>query len=333
MSFRQYQHLERYNSALTEKITHEGPCHIFPKLDGANGSVWLHAALDDNESNSLGNTSRTADTILRCGSRRHELSINNNNRGFFQWVHKHSQQLEGALREWPLGYRIYGEWLVSHSIKYYNKDAYNKFYIFDVVDCDGRHLTYEEYQPVIERYNLLHVPLLAILEKPTYDELLQVAEKDRFLLPEQSDFHGEGIVIKNYKYCNRFNNTIWAKLITSEIFPGCHNMVKGSPAQSEKLKNKERAETIVEKKIVHKYVTAAFLEKCYIQTLDAENAVKWSNTCMLALMLRVYDTLIYEEAYNFIQFYKNPNINFNYLQNLCRQQTRMFMEGFMQSKN
>lgn len=91
----------------------KGTCHIFPKLDGANGSIWL--------SSSDKNT-----TTVRCASRRFELPHEHNKQGFYEWVQQNATYLEKVLSEWPQGYKIYGEWLVLNVITFYDPDAYKK---------------------------------------------------------------------------------------------------------------------------------------------------------------------------------------------------------------
>ncbi len=63
MEFKKYQHIERLGTTETEGIEF-GTCHIFPKIDGTNGSVWL------------------ADGGVRFGSRKRELTEDFDNSGF-----------------------------------------------------------------------------------------------------------------------------------------------------------------------------------------------------------------------------------------------------------
>ena len=51
---------------------------------------------------------------------------------------------------------IYGEWLIPVNIKRYKKDAWNKFYIFDIFDVvSKRYLRYDEYSSELKELNLL----------------------------------------------------------------------------------------------------------------------------------------------------------------------------------
>ena len=40
MTFRRYQHLERFGTTEVQNIE-LGECYIFPKIDGTNSSVWI----------------------------------------------------------------------------------------------------------------------------------------------------------------------------------------------------------------------------------------------------------------------------------------------------
>ena len=110
--FRKYTHLERFGNSAVRGIE-IGECYIFPKIDGTNASVWYH------------------DGKLCTGSRSRELSVENDNAGFHAWAIE-DEKLKAFFAEYP-SFRLYGEWLVPHSLKTYREDAWRKFYIFDVV--------------------------------------------------------------------------------------------------------------------------------------------------------------------------------------------------------
>lgn len=63
MKYRSYDHVERLGHEDTDGLT-IGKVHVFPKLDGTNAVVWW-----DGER-------------VRCGSRRREISIEDDNAGF-----------------------------------------------------------------------------------------------------------------------------------------------------------------------------------------------------------------------------------------------------------
>jgi ATP-dependent RNA circularization protein (DNA/RNA ligase family) len=63
---------------------------------------------------------------------------------FFAYINSHD-----GLNAFHTKYRdlrLYGEWLVPHTLKTYNDDAWRKFYVFDVFDRKKeRLLSYDEY--------------------------------------------------------------------------------------------------------------------------------------------------------------------------------------------
>src|SRR5574343_1199554 len=196
MMFDKYPHLERFGTDEVDGIN-TGKCYVFPKLDGTNASVWF-------------------DGGIRAGSRNRELSLEADNAGFLAWASVENR-LEQFFNETRFKYRLFGEWLVPHSIKAYREDAWRKFYIFDVKDeTTGEWLSYDEYQPLLESYGLDYIPVQAVVKNPDYDYLLREAKANTFLMQDGAGC-GEGVVIKQYGRKNRFGYTTWAKLVTNEF--------------------------------------------------------------------------------------------------------------------
>ena len=106
MLYKSYQHVERLGRDEVDGILN-GTCSIQTKIDGSNGVLWLQ------------------DGELRAGSRRKEVSIDNDNHGFAASV-LNDQRYKKYLTDHPNRY-LYGEWLVPHTIKYYNDDAWKHF--------------------------------------------------------------------------------------------------------------------------------------------------------------------------------------------------------------
>ena len=122
--FKEYQHLERFGTTEVAQIE-LGECYIFPKIDGTNASVWL------------------LNGELQAGSRTRHLTLEKDNAGFLAWAKEQTNLIE-YLKENPL-LRLYGEWLVPHSLKTYRESAWRKFYVFDVYDDETKtHLPYSE---------------------------------------------------------------------------------------------------------------------------------------------------------------------------------------------
>ena len=291
MGFKKYQHLERYNTSEVENIE-LGECYIFPKLDGTNASIWL----ENNQ--------------LQAGSRTRHLTLEKDNAGFLAW----------ALQQWNIinylienpTHRLFGEWLVPHSLKTYRGDAWRRFYVFDVVedredselahemDEKFRYLPYTEYKPLLENRSIDYIPPIAIIKNTNYEQLVFQLQKNVFMI-EDGKGAGEGIVIKNYNFRNKYGRQTWAKIITSE-FKEKHAKVMGVDTINGKR--------MVEESIAEKYITKALCEKEYskIEITDG-----WSSKMIPRLLNTIYYETVREECWNFVKENKDPTINFKNL--------------------
>jgi len=108
---------------------------IQTKVDGCNAQI----AWEDGE--------------LKAFSRKNELNMTNNLRGFWNFVQTLDKE---KFRD--LGNRcLYGEWLVPHTVKY-DKDAYNKWYVYDIFDKDTEQwLPQDEVKAYAESHGLIYV--------------------------------------------------------------------------------------------------------------------------------------------------------------------------------
>src|SRR5574343_1213719 len=144
MTFLRYPHLEKLGNESVQDIDF-GICHIFPKLDGTNASVWFEE---------VEGTPR-----IICGSRNRQLNWKlstpyvettdgdhqSDNAGFAAWMKTEYHIHEFLVNNPEL--ILYGEWLVPHTLKTYRDDAWRKFYVFDVYDrIKERFLPYDQSQ-------------------------------------------------------------------------------------------------------------------------------------------------------------------------------------------
>lgn len=287
MEFQKYKKVKRFGTPEVENINN-GKCYIFPKLDGTNGSLW-YSYLNG----------------IEAGSRNRKLSLENDNGGFYKWSTE-NLNIKNFFKFYP-DLRLFGEWLIPHTFKNYTKDAWNKFYIFDVYDnLEKRFLTYEEYLPIIKKFNLDYIPVLCKIDNPSFEELLEISKDNNFLVTEGI---GEGIVIKRYDYENKHGRLEFAKIITDEF-----------KNKKKKKTNKQYNETeLIEEKIVNQFCTNAFIRKEYnkfLLNLKNENK-KWENKYCSILLFTIYEELLKEEIINFVHKFKKPTINFKILNILC----------------
>ena len=296
--FIKYQHVERFGTDEVDGIE-LGTCHVFPKIDGTNGSVWL----DENGQ-------------VCAGSRNRELSLDKDNAGFLDAIIKNPAVI-GYLLKHP-DHRIYGEWLVPHSLKTYRDDAWRKFYVFDVcVDSpDGvEYLPYSVYVPLLEEFAIDYIPLLAEVRNGSYDQFIGLLEKNQFLIKDGQGA-GEGIVIKNYSYKNKYGRVTWAKIVRSE-FREIHSKTMGAPiVQGEKM---------VEQEIVDRFCTTALIDKEYAKIVNETGA--WSSKMIPRLLNTVFYSLIQEDGWNIVKEFKMPKINYKTLNHLVIEKIKTEKQG------
>ena len=280
MSFIKYQHLERFGNTEVEGIE-IGTVYVFPKIDGTNGSVWQH------------------NDMMCCGSRTRELTLDNDNAGFFNAMVK-DNAVARYIREHPQ-HILYGEWLVPHTLKTYNDDAWRRFYVFDVFDRNKeRLLSYDEYSPAAIAAGLNVIPPIAIIKNGSEEHFTQCLAKANYLVKD-GEGQGEGVVLKNYDYKNKYGRQTWAKIVGNE-FKAKHHLEMGAPVVGCE---------IVEEKIVAKYVTQALVDKVHAKIVNEMDG--WSSKYIARLLHTVYYDLVTEETWNFVKEFKSPKIDFKVL--------------------
>ena len=299
--FEKYQHVTRFGTSEVGGIE-AGTCHIFPKLDGTNGSIWF-------------------DERLRCGSRNRELSLAQDNHGFMEAV-INDERYKAFFAAAP-HLRLFGEWLVPHTIKTYREEAWRKFYVFDVVDesVDNmallqkgvQHIPFEEYEPWMKQFGIDYIPCVKVIENPSKEQLYACLEDNTYLM-QQGEL-GEGIVIKNYDFATRYGRQTWAKIVRSEFKDkalGAHGPTK------------QQGACTVEQDIATIYVTEALVRKelAKIENLNDGKPVQ------PRLLSTVYYCILTEEAWNFVKKFKNPTIDFKLLQRHVTLRVKKFAQEY-----
>jgi ATP-dependent RNA circularization protein (DNA/RNA ligase family) len=277
MPFERYQHIERFGVDEVRGIEY-GTCFVFHKLDGTNSSVWMD-----------GNT-------ICAGSRNRQLSMESDNHGFYMSIIK-NDYITKFLAHYP-NLRMYGEFLIPHTLKTYDDSAWKKFYVFDVMDGE-RYLPYPEYQKLLDEWGIEHIPPICVIDNPTDERLYGLLDKNTYLIKDGCGF-GEGIVIKNYDFKNKYGKTIWAKIVRNEF--------KASHAKIDALEMKEK--NLVEQMIVDEYVTQSLCEK---ELAKIQSETEWTSKMIPRLLNTVYYSLVTEESWNFVKKYGNPTIDFKRL--------------------
>jgi hypothetical protein len=244
------------------------------------------------------------------------LTEDKDNAGFRNYVFSNENIIK-CVRE--TGLRLYGEWLVPHSLKTYRDNAWRHFYIFDVMeeleDGSERYLPYEEYRIIMDRYGLDYILPLCSIRNATYDSYINQLEKNVFLIQDGKGY-GEGVVIKNYDYKNKFGHIKWAKIVTSE-FKEKHAHEMGHTDKP------ILGKSMVEETIINKYVTSALCEK--VKAKIIEDNKEWNSKYIPMLLNMVYYDLVNEDCWHFIKENKFPTVNFKTLQSLCYSKTKTLL--------
>lgn len=178
MDWKKYSHIERLGTDEVEGILN-GEVYIFPKLDGTNTGVHL-----DDEGN------------VQVNSSKRLLTVDNDNAGACAYVLA-NEKFKKYLQKHPNHY-LYGEFLIKNTIRYYEDDAWNKLYIFDVVEYDGdntRYLTYDEYVPLLEEFDIEYIPCMITYTNPSEDDV--IATKDECTFLTKNVQAGEGCFGRN----------------------------------------------------------------------------------------------------------------------------------------
>lgn len=144
--------------------------NISIKIDGTNAAI----AYEDGQ--------------LKAFSRKRELDMSNTNRGFWNFVQKLSPNDFADLGKMI----CFGEFLVSHTVKYY-PESYNQFYVFDMYDTEtGKWLSQTRVKAFAESHGLNYV--MAV-----YDGEFISWEHVKSFLNTKAPYGdtNEGVVVKN----------------------------------------------------------------------------------------------------------------------------------------
>ena len=305
-NFRSYMHVERLANTAVDGIEF-GEIYVFPKIDGTNASLWLE------------------DGKLQAGSRRRHLELGNDNAGFLAWALE-QENIMCYLTEHPT-HRLYGEWLVPHTMKTYRTDAWRKFYVFDIAidgedeiikheGAEDEHRTTVEYIPYpiyveqLEKFGINHLAPLAIITDPSKDQLLRQLNNNFYLVTD-GEAPGEGIVLKNYDYYNKYGRQVWAKIVRTE-FVEKNQKAFGIPTH--------KGEAVVEQKIVAEYCTKALVEKTKARIINELG--DWKSQYIPRLLNTVFHDIVQEDMWDIVQKHKRPTINFKTLMALTNRKVK-----------
>lgn len=308
MKYKSYQHVDRLGRQDCEGVL-DGKAYVQPKIDGTNCCIWIDDAKEH----------------LCYGSRSKQLSFEDDNRDFCKTIDA-SKCKDGLLKylKEHANYIIYGEWLVPHTLRYYKPDVWNKFYIFDVLCVDGykedgapygHYINYDEYSNELQSYleecdDIVQIiPLLAVLDDPSKEDIEGLLKQNKYLLPEDSDKIGEGIVIKNYDYRNKYGRAIWGKIVAEEFFGTKRKL---------RTKNHDVKSQQFEEKIANSYISEPVIRKEFAKVLEQLNIsspkeiYREQRGKVVGMTLQfVFDAFLHDDLVTVVKKNKNCVIDFN----------------------
>jgi len=261
MKFLNYPKIHRLGKEEVEGILEFGEVWIQEKVDGANTSIWLD------------------DGVMCGGSRTRQLGDESFN-GFVEYIKAH-EGINNLLTEHP-NYRLYGEWLVRHTIAY-NETAYRQFYLFDIHVGTG-FLPQSFVQQVAELYGI-NYPQIFAKGKMTEEEIKEFVGKTNL------GDKGEGVVIKNESFVNKFGDFSYAKIVT-EKFKEDNALTFGG--------NNKHSDSYWEMYVVNKYCTSARVQKI-MNKIQPEVNEKLDKKHTPRIIGSAYHDMITEESWEIAQ--------------------------------
>ena len=301
MKFHKYQHIMKLGTDEVDGIL-DGAVYLFYKIDGTNSQVFLK---DDGET-------------LGFGSRNKEITPESDNAGFALSITQNKELYNGllAILKAHPNYIIYGEWLVPHTLKTYAQNAWRKFYVFDVLDeSTGRYLPYPYANMFKDCSQCSVIPLICIMDHPTPD---QVKEK----LQQTGEFLcasglGEGIVIKNYDYFNKYGDQTWAKVLTEDFL----GKKKDLRSANRGIKD-GTAQNSTEHMIINKYLTDDHISKEYSKVCEKYGETVLGPRHTYELLNRVFIEFWSDNWEIILNKMHFPTVNFKALKALCDARTK-----------
>lgn len=300
-----------------------GHVKLEPKVDGSNSSIYYD--------------SNNEEFVVQ--SRKRTITPEKDNAGFANYMLNSDDKVPTAIREFCMKHPytcVYGEWIGGihnqkflGTLKYY---LHGGFFVFDIRDVNHKFTDefvsghYGFYTPDDEIYNELKaqlddedgfnhmIPVIAELDNPTEEQILDVIAKCHWNIPDNQ--LEEGVVLKNYEWVDKYQHHQFSKIVLKEYL--------------EKKKHNDKSvvngNIDCEQAIANDYLLEAKMEK-------TRNKVEikfggWEDDskhigCFLGFL---WDDFINEDFdTKLLKKYKNPVIDFAKLKKIIQTSGRKFL--------
>lgn len=281
MGFREYPKVHRLDKEECNGIFDE-PVTVQEKVDGANVSVYL----DDGK--------------IVCASHKKIIREDDEFRGFVPYV-KANKLIGKWLKANPTK-RLYGEWLVRHTINY-SELAWQKLYLFDVYDDETD--TWWEQTEVEKLSTALKLPYPQIFARDVLVKTENELEAIRAYVGQTNlGAAGEGVVIKRPAFRNEFGSLAYGKLVHPK-FKEANAVIFGS--------NDKSSPSYWEMTVINKYLTLGRVEKM-MHKIEPQLDHKIGLEDTPRMISSVYHDMLTEEIWDIAR--KVPVLDFKLLQRL-----------------
>lgn len=269
MTYKKYQSIERHGKRGTH-LTVEGNPHIiiYEKIDGANSSF------------------KKIDDKVVAFSRNTQLDEENNLRGFYEWTQE-KINVDLLNENWT----YFGEWSCRHKLDY--GENQNKFFLFDIYDNVKEE--YLQFNTVQDEAHRLGVNLAPVFYEGEFQSIEHIKS---FVGKSALGKIGEGVVVKNYGYRDRFGNQVFTKFVSDEFAEMQKTKKHNVNDKTDPLTGFIQS-TLTEarvSKMIHKLVDEGQLEEEY--------GIEDMGTILKGLGSSVFDDIIKEELDSLLKIVK-----------------------------
>ena len=266
---KKYMDIVRYGKNGTQDVLQKGDyITITEKIDGANASFIK----DD-----------TIEYGVAAYSRNNPVGDDNTLRGYFEWIKNNIIPIKESLNP---RYRYFGEWLVSHKVVY-KQDQYRNFYLFSIWDEENEeYLSDEIVKSEASRLGVRTTTYFYEGEYTSFEHIMSfVGKSDRTVEPNT----GEGIVVKNVSYKDRYGKQLFVKLVSEKL----------AEVQKQKLPKNPNLED-EHKGLIDSVVTTPRVEKIILKMVDdgvlkEDYSIENMGDILRSLGQLVYDDIVKEE--------------------------------------
>jgi hypothetical protein len=272
---KRYTDVIRLGHRSTLNVLHKGDYVVIEeKLDGANASFRV----DNGE--------------VIAYSRNTQLSSDNNLRGFYEYTRNIN------ATKLNVQYIYFGEWLVKHKIDYGASE--NEFYLFDVYDIvTAQYLPFTDVVSEAYRLGFAIVPVLYAGKYHGYEQLESIMGRS---VHAKDPYNGEGIVVKNVSYRDKFDHQLYVKLVSPEF---CEVQKQKAPRDPSKVD--------AESQFVRTFATKARVHKSLLKMVDAGKIKQPFDLSDMGMILKhlgrdIYDDLLKEESDSLPEGYEEKSI-------------------------